>query len=85
MAPASRGEEGNSVMPHAVPQYLNKVEKQLFSYMELITGQGKNEHTSASTSTPTSYILYLCIPGLIFVLMDGMCTMNVTREIRRPS
>ena len=53
--------------------------------MELTTGQGKNKHTSPSTCTPSSYIQSLRIPSIIFVFMDGMCTMNVAREIRRPS
>ena len=41
--------------------------------MVLTMGQGKNKHTSPSTCTPSNYILSLCIPGLIFVFMDGMC------------
>jgi len=53
--------------------------------MELTTGQGNNKHTSPSTCTASSYILSLSIPGLIFVFVDGMCTVNVAREIRRPS
>jgi hypothetical protein len=72
-------------MRHVEPRYLKKVENQLFSSMGLITGQGKNKHTSASTCTPSNYVLLLSIPGLIFVFMDEKCSMNVAREIRRPS